>query len=415
MRISWGKRKQKVTGVAAKDIAVLAPFVHLGQEQIDGWIDTVERLQFPEGLLDERLDSGTDYFLDSGQIQIQASSGHMLTLRGSTPQARYRLPRGDCIKSLYASEDIALLAIPSTASPERDHTAKAEPKPIKLTSEEQTALNGLASEFRNKHCELPSLPDLAIKIGKAIDDRNNANEDISRLIQLDPSLTARILSVVNSAAFGGVSEIKTVSQATNRLGRHKIRSIVYSTLLKGVFKISSSALKHRMESLWGHSAHVAALAFVLGRVTPGIDPEQAMLAGLIHDIGSVSVLGGINRYPVLARRPEVLEFTLQHLHLTATSITLEKWGLRDRFLDVAKNADNWMRIGSAIPETTDAVILARMHALIGSPLQRELPPINGVPAFAKLANGELTPRNSLAILDKAESDVREVRALIGAA
>ena len=65
-----------------------------------------------------------------------------------------------------------------------------------------------------------------------------------------------------------------------------------------------------METLWQHSAYVAALSFVLGRETPGIDPEQALLAGLIHDIGSVAAIGGVNRFPVLAKREEVLDYTI---------------------------------------------------------------------------------------------------------
>jgi HD-like signal output (HDOD) protein len=236
---------------------------------------------------------------------------------------------------------------------------------------------------------------------------------VAKLIQLDPALTARIISVVNSAAFGGLKKIRTVHQATSRLGRRKVRSLVYSCLLKGIFKINSRNLKRRMEALWQHSAYVAALSFVLGRETPGIDPEQALLAGLIHDIGSVAVIGGINRYPLLAKRPEVLDYAIASLRLEAGMLTIKSWNLEDEFADVIQNADNWYRIGTAIPDNTDVVILAQLHALIGKQPQGAIPAIDEVPAFAKLAHGDLTPRQSLSLLEEAESDVREVRALIG--
>ena len=74
-----------------------------------------------------------------------------------------------------------------------------------------------------------------------------------------------------------------------------------------------------------------------------------------------------------------------------------------------------LSIGSAIPENPDVVILAQLHALIGSPRQVDLPHIDAVPAYAKLANGQLSPHQSLSILEEAEADVREIRGLISGA
>jgi HD-like signal output (HDOD) protein len=271
----------------------------------------------------------------------------------------------------------------------------------------------LRDHFRRERAELPSLPDLALKIGRAIDDPNNANEDIARLIQLDPSLTARLISVVNSAAFGGFNKITSINQATARLGRTKVRSLVYSCLLKNIFKASSNLLKRRMETVWQHSVHVAALSFVRGRETSGIDSEQALLAGLVHDIGAVAAIGGISRFPVLAEREAVLDHVIETLRVEVGLQTLKHWGLHSEFADVVRDAENWHRIGWAIPQNADVVILAQLHAMVGSARRSMLPRIDAVPAFSKLARGELTPKHSLALLEEAEADVREVRALIG--
>jgi HD-like signal output (HDOD) protein len=102
------------------------------------------------------------------------------------------------------------------------------------------------------------------------------------------------------------------------------------------------------------------------------------------------------------------------MRLEAGSLTLREWDLEDTFPEVVRNAANWRRIGSAIPDNVDVVLLARLHALIGSSDQSQLPRIDQIPAFAKLARGELTPRHSLVMLEEAEADVREVRSLIGA-
>ncbi len=412
MLSKWLGRSKQAQTINSEDLAKLHPYAALSLETLDGAASAAQRIEVNQGVITTQIPSGQAVFLERGRLQLQTVTGFLLHLSASSPQAAFPLPLSSALVSLYASETSGLLCVPDSATPATlDHREHRLTQPD-LNTDETVALDKLRAYFRKDHCELPSLPDLAMKIGKAIDDQNNDNDDIARLIQLDPALTTRIISVVNSAAFGGVHKITNTHQATARLGRRKVRSLVYSCLLKSIFKVRSSILKKRMEDLWQHSAYVAALSFVLGRQTPGIDPEQALLAGLVHDIGAVAVIGGINKFPVLARRAEVMNYTIDSLRLEAGILTLKQWRLENVFLDVVKNSSNWQRIGYAIPDNVDVVLLARLHALIGTPAQSHLPRIDEVPAFAKLAKGELTPHHSLAVLEAAEADVREVRGLI---
>lgn len=409
----WLARGAAKSQVDSATLAGFMPFAGLPDAALADAVRLAEHIAAAPGLVDEQLPADHQIFLLKGSLQIQTHTGYVLRLTSDKPAARFPLPLKPAVGSLYAAEPSVLLAVPESMAHLKLAAPRASLQRPEMTAEETEALEELRKYFRRQHCDLPSLPDLALKIGKAIDDENNGNEDIAKLIQLDPALTARIISVVNSAAFGGLKKIKTVHSATARLGRRKVRSLVYSCLLKGIFKISSRNLKQRMEDLWSHSAYVAALCFVLGRETPGIDPEQALLAGLVHDIGSVAVIGGINRYPALAKREAVLDYAIASLKFEAGMLTLKEWRLEDEFADVIANAENWQRIGTAIPDNSDVVILAQLHALIGKRPQGTIPAIDQVPAFAKLAHGGLTPRHSLALLEEAEADVREVRALIG--
>jgi len=411
---NWIGRSTKKNDLSVADLAKLGPYAGLAPEQLGEALSLVDRISLKQGLITTELGTDRRVFLEQGCVQIQTHTGYVLLLKAGSPQVRYPVPMKPDIVSLYAPEPCTFLSVPKSFDPAPRLPTEQLPERPELTAEESKAMEELLSYFRKEHCDLPSLPDLALKIGKAIDNPDNANEDIARLIQLDPALTARIISVVNSAAFGGLNKIKSIHQATARLGRSKVRSLVYSCLLKSIFKINSSTLKKHMEALWQHSAYVAALSFVLGRETPGIDPEQALLAGLIHDIGSVAVIGGINRFPVLAEREEVFDYTIASSRTEMGILTLKQWGLQDELQDVVTNAENWHRTGTAIPENPDVVILAQLHALIGSPNQSNLPRVDTIPAFFKLAHGELTPHHSLSVLQEAEADVREVRALISA-
>lgn len=411
---NWIGRSAKKNELTVADLSGYGAYAGLSSSELEMALSLVDRISLKQGLINTELPADQRLFLESGSVQIQTHTGYVLLLKGGTPQARYPVPIIPEVVSLYAPEPCSFLSVPKSVDPVPRKTVDQMLTHPELTRAEAEALDELRTYFLKEHCELPSLPDLALKIGKAIDNPNNANEDIARLIQLDPALTARIISVVNSAAFGGLNKIKSIHQATARLGRSKVRSLVYSCLLKSIFKINSSALKKHMEALWQHSAYVAALSFVLGRETPGIDPEQALLAGLIHDIGAVAVIGGVNRFPVLAEREEVLDYTIASSSLEMGLLTLKQWGLEDELQDVVINAENWYRTGTAIPDNSDVVILAQLHARIGSRDQARLPRVDTIPAFSKLAHGELTPHHSLAILEQAEADVREVRALISA-
>ncbi|MCB1775325.1 MAG: HDOD domain-containing protein [Gammaproteobacteria bacterium] len=409
----FSKARERTAPTVNVDLlAGLRPLTGAPTSTLARLVASASTSQAASGLVALEDTPGRMDFLLRGNLQIQTRTGSMLLLKAGSRQACFPLPRANQVTSMFAIETCTLLHLPENELPA---APSLEAEAATTTSDgEAEALARLRDQLAGGNQELPSLPDLALKISQAIDSKDTSNDDIARLIQIDPALTARLLSVVNSSAFGGVSKITSVQQAVSRLGRNKVRSLVYSCLLKSIFKIQSPVLKKTMESLWQHSAHVAALSFVLGRQTPGIDPEQAMLAGLVHDIGAIAAIDGISRYSKLAENETSLKRAIDQLRVELGIKTLQHWGLCDEFGPVIRHAEDWHRIGSAIPDNADIVVLAQMHAMIGTPRMSTLPRISEIPAFDKLTNSEMTPRQSLNLLEEAAGEVREVHALISA-
>lgn len=409
-RAVWGRWRTSArpTAVSTKHIAALAPFAQATEAQCSLYASNARVDDLAPGLIETQLDPGEVAFLRRGRIQVQTRSGFVLRLNADEPCARFPLPSGPNVISLFATAPASTLV---TRLPERDGKEQRPPAPS-MDEAEHKALAALMEHFKGPNRELPSLPDLALKIGRAIDDIDNSDDDVARLIQLDPSLSMRLISVVNSAAFMGTSKIKDIRQATSRLGRRRVRNLVYSCLMRDAFKAKTAQLRRHMEQLWTHSTHIAALCYVLARHTPGIDPEQALLAGLVHDIGAVAVLGGLNHWPVLARRDDLIEYVTARLSRPIGALTLRRWHLEDSLMDVIEDAHDWTRCGSAIPENPDVVILAHLHDAIGHTTLDHLPAIDEVPAFSKLVNGKLGPKRSLAVLEEAEADIKAVRRMI---
>ncbi|MDJ0739854.1 MAG: HDOD domain-containing protein [Gammaproteobacteria bacterium] len=405
----WSTSKPRTRPIEIPQIERLAPLTGRSRAELHVATAEAQRRSVAAGSLELSSDDERLCFLEQGALQITARNGANIAITSDQQAAAFPLPPLSHVGAIVAREDCSLLTIPQSAV----HRRRPVPPPApELTSAEREARDGLLRHFASDHHELPGLPDLAMKIGAAIDSHVTGSDDIARLIQIDPVLSTRILSVVNSAAFGGVSQVTSIPQATTRLGRNKVRSLVFSCLLKNIFKVQSTALKHHMEALWLRSAHVAALSYMLAKVTPGIDPEQALLAGLIHDIGAIAVIGGIAHFPRLAEREGVFHHVLGELSAPLGTRILDHWHLLDTFGEALRGVNDWHRSGWSIADIADVVLIARLHATIGSPDHRHLPFIDAVPAFRKLADGELTPLGSLAVLERAAAEVREIQSLI---
>jgi HD-like signal output (HDOD) protein len=268
------------------------------------------------------------------------------------------------------------------------------------------------SEIEEGRVELPSLPDVAIRIAKVINDSNTDSRDIARVVQADPTVAARVVSVANSAAYRGKSPIDNLPDAVSRLGRNVTYHLVISFVLCKLFHSRSQLLKQRMSRLWQHSAYVAALCHELARITPGLEPAQAMLCGLLHDIGALAILGAARKKPELEQNPQLLDQVLGNLKADVGGMVLRKWEFPDYFVQAALHAEEWMRDISDDPDYVDLLLVAQLHSYVGTARMQSLPRLDLVPAFHKLALGQLTPRHSIGLLENAKEQIRELREML---
>ena len=212
--------------------------------------------------------------------------------------------------------------------------------------------DGEATEFENQlsfqflqdlesdALELPSLPEVAIRIGRAMEDDISDAATIAEMIQTDPQITAKLIKASNSAMYGRRSEVETCAGAVIRLGTDVTHKLVLSFAMKELFKSDSSLLQQRMQELWKHSTHVAALCYVLAKHDNRFNPELAMLIGLLHDIGVVAVLNYARSFPMEARQPEVIDQACKRLRAQTGSLILRKWGFPTEFIIAALEAEN---------------------------------------------------------------------------
>ena len=148
--------------------------------------------------------------------------------------------------------------------------------------------------------DLPPLPQVAAQVLRLAADPDSTTAELQRVIATDQALSAQILKIANSAMFGMVREVKTLTQAIMTLGFSTIKSIAIASSARNLYSRGGTGLQERL--LWEHALITALAARAYGQAFRSPRTEEAFLAGLLHDIGkSVMGIKFPERYGALVR------------------------------------------------------------------------------------------------------------------
>ena len=134
----------------------------------------------------------------------------------------------------------------------------------------------------NENEPLASLPNTFYKLREVVADPTCDFDDIAEIISIDPSLTLRLLKIVNSAFYGFRGEIDTVTHALGVVGTEQLMQLVLATTVVGQFKGVDMI---DMEYFWKHSVACGLSARAIHQAREEYDGERLFVAGLLHDIG----------------------------------------------------------------------------------------------------------------------------------
>ena len=267
-------------------------------------------------------------------------------------------------------------------------------------------------DMQSEALTLPTLPDISAKIRKAINDNRANNTKIAKVVQIDPAITGRLIHIANSPFYLGRKKIESCPEALTRLGLKAAQHFITSFALKSVFVAKSVYIRKRIQDLWAHSSYVAAICAVLAHKTRGFDPDRAMLAGLVHDIGIVPILTYADRHPELAREPRHIEQTIQELRAKIGVMVIRKWNFPADFDDVVINAENWWRRNESEPDYTDLVILSQLHSFVGSLQIHKYPRLDEIPAYHKLIHDDTSTDLSKDVLGLAKEEIWQIQQML---
>jgi signal transduction histidine kinase/HD-like signal output (HDOD) protein len=181
--------------------------------------------------------------------------------------------------------------------------------------------------------ELPTLPPIAIRLIDLAGNKDAGVREVARLIEADQAFSAKLLRIANSAYFGFSRRINTVERATALLGLDLVRSLALSIIVFEYFKIEGKR-RFNLVDFWRHSAACAIASELLARRFRYPQPQEAFVAGLLHDLGKLvfffwnqaryeDVVGKSNDNRLLLLRGEEIDLGMGHSQ--AGRLLMEHW------------------------------------------------------------------------------------------
>jgi HD-like signal output (HDOD) protein len=257
----------------------------------------------------------------------------------------------------------------------------------------------IATEIAGESLELPSFPEVALRVRKALGHADISIDQVVRMVSAEPSLAVRLLQLANSVALNPNSQrITTLRVAITRIGFNLARSATIAFAMSQMRRAEAwRGLERRFRELWDESAALAAVAHALASRVPGMLADQAMLAGMLTSVGKLFVLTRLSRFPLLLNSPEHHFEMQRRWQGPVARAILSHWDMSPEIVAAACEFERAAQKGEGAPDIGDVLFVAK-HLAVGpdvlrSPASRRLRLDAG--RYAELIDGSREEIDSL--------------------
>lgn len=229
------------------------------------------------------------------------------------------------------------------------------------------ALHSIAAQATRGDLSFPTNVDATLRLQQALSDPECHADAAARLVQAEPLLAARTVAIANSVTYNrSGNDVTNVRAAVQRVGFRTLGALAAAVMVRQLSsEITDPDLRRRADALWRHSAHVAALAQVIARRVSFVDPETAMFAGIVHEVGGFYMLSQAHAYPGLLDADA--DEWMEHGEVAVGRGVLLRLGVPTPVMGAIEAMWNGMR---ALPPETlgDTLLLANDLSPVPSPL-----------------------------------------------
>jgi HD-like signal output (HDOD) protein len=272
-------------------------------------------------------------------------------------------------------------------------------------------IRSLAGELSGGHVDLPSFPEIALQVRRILADPDTKVDQIVRVVGSEPALAARLLRIANSAAINrsgrNIADLRT---AIARIGHNMVRSASISFSMNQIRKSNKLAsLAPHLNDLWERSTYVAAYAYVLARTCTRVNPDEAMLTGMMHGIGKLYILTRAADHPQLFASEAVLNDIIDDWYPSIGKAILENWKFSEAMAR-AVGQEDFSRTDMDHPDLTDVVGIAILMVSYGTDITGLEGTLQELPAARRLG---MNQAKTLAVMQDSAAEVTALSQALG--
>lgn len=225
-----------------------------------------------------------------------------------------------------------------------------------LAAQRFQMLEDIAKELAGE-IVFPTYFDAALRLRKELQAPNLTIGQVARVVSVEPLVAAKLTHLANSAIYAGQGKtIRDLPSAISRLGLNVVRATALAIAMNQILHAGDmAAFANLARNLWDHSMRSAAAARILAHTYTRIAPDEALLAGLVHDLGAFYMLYRATRYEELRERPETVKHLIMQWHESIGVTLLGALGLPEDVVQASVDHDHPRSVPD-IPRTLAEVV-----------------------------------------------------------
>jgi HD-like signal output (HDOD) protein len=225
-----------------------------------------------------------------------------------------------------------------------------------------TFVQSLAAELSGGKVELPGFPHIVMRVQRVLSDEKADATKIVRVIGSEPVLATQLIRMANSAALNPAGiPVTDLRAAVTRVGVDTVRTATIAFAMRQLREAATlRGLEMQLGVLWRRSVQVASLCCVVARRLTSVNPDTALLAGLLQGIGRLYILTRASRHRSLFCDAAAYHAIEQDWHLSIAAALLENWGIADEIVQAVHESENMERESRGAPGLTDVLVVGTL-------------------------------------------------------
>lgn len=270
----------------------------------------------------------------------------------------------------------------------------------------------LAGEVSDGQVELPAYPDVVVRVKNALSRDDVTPARIAQIAATEAGLAARLMTMANSAMLNtGGKPITELKSAVVRIGYNNVRTTAVAYAVNALKQAEElKPIRKQLEVLWHEAIMTASLCWAIAGSASGINKDEAMLTGLVHNIGKVYILSRSQRMAGKAFNINDTLPIVRDWHANVGRAIVDSWKFAPHIAEAVGEHEDRERLARQADLTDVLHIAVRLYPSVMDP-KSELPnDLQSSLAYGRLG---LNGNKVLFIIDESHEALKTLTSALG--